>query len=54
MSLDDDDDDFLVKIQVKILKMNATLRTWLEVQVLVYTVWTGNTRILNILESVEI
>ena len=54
MSLDDDDDDFLVKIQVKILKMNATLRTWLEVQVLVYTVWTGNTRILNILESVEV
>ena len=24
---DDDDDDFLVKVQVKILKMNTTLRT---------------------------
>ena len=51
---DDDDDDFLVRVQVKILKMNTTLRTWLEEQVLVYTVWTGNTRILNISESVEI
>ena len=24
---DDDDDDFLVRVQVKILKMNTTLRT---------------------------
>ena len=29
-------------------------RTWLEEQVLVYTIWTGKTRILNMPESTEI